>query len=203
MSAAARHSVEVGAYPSDGHAALTPLQDSAASHEPFAGRHSTVGAANASVGQVGDVPSQTSATSHRSDAVRHSTPLTFTHVPSAGAPAATLHAWQSVRLPCPHCESQQTPSTQKFETHSLSSEHVVAMGLPNWTILEKTRSCAYGGFASNLEYATRDAPSPAEETTLRPEKVGVDAMITAGPKGEPDVDIQATEVPLSANQVAT
>ena len=39
-------------------------------------------------------------------------PLSVAQVPFTAAPAATLHAWQSVVIPPPQAEMQHTPSAQ-------------------------------------------------------------------------------------------
>jgi hypothetical protein len=50
-------------------------------------------------------------------------PVVGPQVPFAAAPAATLHAWQSLATPPPHAALQQTPSTQKPEAHSAPATH--------------------------------------------------------------------------------
>jgi hypothetical protein len=49
-------------------------------------------------------------------------------VPFAGAPAAMLHAWQSVASPPPHALAQHTPSTQNPDVHWFVALHVAPFG---------------------------------------------------------------------------
>ena len=51
-------------------------------------------------------------------------PVDGPQVPSAVAPAATLHAWQSVEPP-PHAALQHTPSTQKPDKHDAAALHAL------------------------------------------------------------------------------
>ena len=76
-------------------------------------------------GQVAAVPLQRSSTSQVEAAVRQmrlgpSRP----QVPLTAAPCATLHASQA----SPQAELQHTPSTQKFEVHSVAAPQVTPLG---------------------------------------------------------------------------
>jgi hypothetical protein len=117
--AEARHTVVAGAKASAGHAALLPVHVSSTSQTPAEARHTVVAGAKASVGHAALLPVHVSATSHGPAEARHVRPAdTNPHVPFTAAPAATLHAWQSVATPPPQSLSQQTPSTQYPLTHS-------------------------------------------------------------------------------------
>jgi hypothetical protein len=66
---------------------------------------------------------QTSAVVHAS-ASEHALPVVGPHAPSVAAPAATLHAWQSL-VPPPHAVLQHTPSAQNPETHCAPALHAL------------------------------------------------------------------------------
>ena len=53
----------------------------------------------------------------------HVLPVDRPQVPSLAAPAATLHAWQSLVTPPPQAVSQHTPSTQKPLPHCVPLVH--------------------------------------------------------------------------------
>jgi hypothetical protein len=117
--AEARHTVVAGAKLSSGHAALVPVHVSATSHGPAEARQTVVTGTKASAGHSALLPVHVSATSQTPAEARHVRPAeTKPHVPFTAAPAATLHAWQSVVTPPPQALSQQTPSTQYPLTHS-------------------------------------------------------------------------------------
>jgi hypothetical protein len=117
--AEARHTVAAGANPSGGHVALLPVHLSATSHGPAEARHTVAAGAKPSGGHAALLPVHVSSTSHTPADARHTRPATTNpHVPFTAAPAATLHAWQSVVTPPPQALSQQTPSTQYPLTHS-------------------------------------------------------------------------------------
>ena len=91
-----------------------PVQLSATSHAPAAAWQTVPAAVSTSAGQAAELPVQVSATSHAPAASRQTMPAARgAQVPSTAAPAATLHAWQSLGSPPPHAVSQQTPSVQK------------------------------------------------------------------------------------------
>ena len=74
-----------------------------------------------SVGQSTPVPSQLSSPPHTASASRQTVPAASgAQLPSLGAPAATLQAWQSPSSESPQPASQQTPSTQNPLRHASS-----------------------------------------------------------------------------------
>jgi hypothetical protein len=84
----------------------------------------TPASAKALAGQVAAVPLQRSSTSQVEAAVRHtrlgpSNP----QVPLTAAPCATLHASQVSA----QAELQHTPSTQKFDWHSVAAPQVMPL----------------------------------------------------------------------------
>jgi hypothetical protein len=89
-------------------APTVPEQASGASQAPLsAGPQAVPGGFAESAGHAGEVPVQVSSSSHDLAAARHTVVAgRFTHVP------VVLQAWQSVVIPSPHAESQQTLSTQ-------------------------------------------------------------------------------------------
>ena len=64
-------------------------------------------------------------------------PVVGPQVPSTAAPAATLHAWQSL-VPPPHALAQQTPSVQKPLTHSAAAVQAAPLGRPRSSLATKT-----------------------------------------------------------------
>jgi hypothetical protein len=100
----------------------------------------------------------------------HALPVVGPQVPSVAAPAATLHAWQSL-LPPPHALSQQTPSVQKPEAHRSSVAHAVPTENPRSSLATKmSRSPAFevcaapavnGKFADCVYPVTYAAPAPS------------------------------------------
>jgi hypothetical protein len=91
-------------------------------------------AANTFAGQVFEEPLQVSATSHAPTDARHKAPgERGPQSPSCVAPAATLHAWQSVVFVPPHALLQQTPSTQKSVSQSAFTEHAWPTDAPRKT----------------------------------------------------------------------
>jgi hypothetical protein len=105
-----------------------PVHSSAISHTPSSPRQGVPCGDGSSVGQSVLMPSQASVASHRPVAVRQTMPLfAVPQVPSAVAPAATLHASQSPALPPPQAVSQQTPSTQNPLRHSMLAPQAVPL----------------------------------------------------------------------------
>ena len=102
---------------SGGHAPLEPVHVSATSHGPTDARHVVAPPSTTSAGHIIDPSVQASSKSQAPALGRHVTVGAIVterapHVPSAAAPAASLHAMQSTALPPPHGSSQHTPSTQ-------------------------------------------------------------------------------------------
>jgi hypothetical protein len=127
--AEARHTVVADAKPSAGHVALLPVHVSATSHGPAAARHTVAADAKRSAGHVALLPVHVSATSQSPAEARHvHTAERNPHVPFTAAPAATLHAWQSVVTPPPQSLSQQTPSTQCPLRHCEAEAHALPLG---------------------------------------------------------------------------
>ena len=84
--------------------------------------------ATTSAGQVVVTPSQVSSGSQLSPEPARQTcivSLMGAHVPSLLAPAAMLHAWQSLGSPPPQAALQHTPSAQWLLVHSEALEQAV------------------------------------------------------------------------------
>src|SRR5262249_13767740 len=86
-------------------------------HTPFTGLHAPASWHASSGVQTTGLPPMHTPAWQTSPCVQawpslHAVPVSWVHVPSAVAPAATLHAWQSPATPPPHDVLQQTPSTQ-------------------------------------------------------------------------------------------
>ena len=124
---AARHSVPAAASPSAGQAVLVPVHISATSQLPLAERQTVLLEAKASAGQAREVPSQLSGASHAPDEGRHVDPeAAALQVPTFPARLHASHA------PALQAVSQQTPSAQKPELHSVAAAQVVPLASRGW-----------------------------------------------------------------------
>jgi hypothetical protein len=125
------HDVPAVAAVSAGHAALLPSQTSdTGSHRPIDMRQTVPADDFASAGHAVLEPSHFSAGSHAPAVFRQmvfDAAVTVAHVPLLGAPAAVLHAWQSVVTPPPHAELQQMLSTQLPEVHWVPAVHAAPL----------------------------------------------------------------------------
>ena len=106
------------------HAAEVPVQYVLVWPGVVARRQILSGVAKRSAGQVNSTPLHASGASHRSITGRQMVRGDAgPQVPLCAAPAAVLHACQSVTSPPPQSVLQQTPSTQMPVGHSLAFWH--------------------------------------------------------------------------------
>jgi hypothetical protein len=162
------HEAPSGFSASGGQACMAPSQLSSASHGPAASRQGVPTGSASSAGHEGDAPSQLSGLSQMSPEGRHRVDAASgEQAPETAAPAATLQAWQSAASPAspaPQAESQQTPSAQNPEAHSIADGQGSPRGRCAWQCLLASQKKPWPQTASVSQVIGQAESTPSQST---------------------------------------